>query len=206
MVGVMEGIAIYTAISGGYNRDRSDIMVFKDAPTNKFVEPVMNAKLYKILPHQFVSAPVRIWVDGNIFPLKDLKTIAGELLQGNDIAVFHHPWRNCIYDEHEPAKTRLDKKFHPLIDGQISRYHAEGMPRGFGLAECGVILSRDGDVTREFFNRWWAEVSTWSSRDQVSFPYVWWKMRDRIKVRLIGAMRQVDNKTRFGEWFRYEER
>jgi hypothetical protein len=124
-------------------------------------------------------------------------------LQDYDIAVFHHPWRKCIYEEHEEAKKRLEPKYKPLIDEQISKYRGDAMPAGFGLAECGVILSRANDVTREFFERWWSEISRYSSRDQVSFPYVWWKMGSRIRVRLIGTMRNVTADTRFDEWFRY---
>jgi hypothetical protein len=190
----------YTAICGGYDHSRSDIMVFGDTPANKFTDPVMNAKAYKILPHQFVDAPLRIWMDGNIYPKKDATALVGELLGDYDIAVFKHPWRKCLYEEHTPARQRLAPKFQTLIDEQVGRYQTDGMPRDFALAECGVIVSRACEITREFFDRWWSEVTRYSSRDQMSFPYVWWRMRDRIRVRLVEA------KTRFGEWFQYRSR
>lgn len=197
---------LYTAICGRYDPDRSDIVVFRDAPTDKFVDPVMNAKVYKALPHHFVSAPVRVWMDGNIFPKKAPATIVEELLQDYDIAVFHHPWRRCIYEEHEPARQHLKEPCRPILDEQVRKYRDDGMPAGFGLAECGVVLSRSSDVTAQFFERWWAEISRYSSRDQISFPYVWWTMSRRIRVRLVGTTRSVTADTRFGEWFRYVER
>lgn len=193
-------IVQYTAICGDYDRDRNDIRVFRDSPANKFREPVMSAKIFKALPHQFVDAPLRIWMDGNIFPRKEAPVLVEELLQGNDIAVFRHPWRDCLYDEHGHAKARLSPVYFPFIDGQVERYSREGMPRKFGLAECGVILSRASDRTREFFERWWAEICRWTSRDQMSFPYVCWRMRDRVSVRFVRA------EVRFGEWFRYVNR
>lgn len=187
----------YTAICGSYDHDRSDVLVFRDHQANKFKEPVLNAKVYKILPHQFVDAPVRIWMDGNIYPRKPAETLVDELLGDFDIAVFKHPWRSCVYEEYPRARQRIPQTHWKLIDAQIEKYKKEGMPLGFGLAECGVILSRASDVTREFFERWWAEISRFSWRDQISFPYVWWKMKDRIRIRLIPAA------TRFGEWFKY---
>lgn len=196
-----DGIAAYTAICGGFDPDRNDIRVFRDSAADRFREPVMNAKIYKILPHQWFDEPYRIWMDGNIFPRKDLPTLVEELLGDHDIAVFHHPWRNCIYEEHGPAKARLDPRYHPLIDDQVARYRREGMPARYGLAECGVILSRANEPAREFFERWWAEVTRFSSRDQMSFPYIRWKMGARVRVRFIDRQ-----PTRFGEWFRYVER
>lgn len=193
-------VVAYTAICGGYEPARSDVLVFGDSPTGKFKNPVMNAKAPKILPHRFVDAPFRIWVDGNIYLNRPPVDLVADLLQGYDIAVFRHPWRKCLYDEHEPARERLAPEMRPLIDEQARRYEREGMPRNFGLAECGVILSRANDATREFFDRWWAEVCRFSPRDQMSFPYVWWRMGSRIKVRLLEA------KTRFGDGFRYVER
>jgi alkaline ceramidase TOD1/glycosyltransferase MUCI70-like protein len=197
---------LYTAICGRYEKDRSDIVVFRDKPTDKFVDPVMRAKVYKILPHHFTDAKIRIWMDGNIFPSKPTDALVGELLQDYDIAVFHHPWRKCIYEEYGEARKRLEPKCHPLIDEQVSKYRRDAMPADFGLAECGIILSRSNDATREFFERWWSEISRYSSRDQMSFPYTWWRMKDRIKVRLIGTMRQVTVETRFTPWFRYVQR
>jgi len=201
-------ITLYTAICGSYDKERSDITVFRDTTADKFVDPAMNAKVYKVLPHHFFESKFRIWMDGNIYPKKPPEALIQELLQDHDIAVFHHPWRKCIYDEYPAAKMRLKDTCKPLIDGQIKRYMNKGMPAGFGLAECGVILSRANDATREFFERWWAEICRHSSRDQVSFPYVWWKMSGRIRVRLIGKMRVVtpDNVNRFGEWFQYVTR
>lgn len=199
---------MYTAICGGFDKPRSDILVFGDAPSSKFADPVMNAKVYKVLPHQFVDASVRIWMDGNIYPKKPAETLVTELLEGVDIAVFVHPWRNCLYDEHGQARMRLAPKHQPLIDEQVLCYRKEGMPPNFGLAECGVILSRRSDLTREFFDRWWSEITRWTSRDQMSFPYVWWKMlRFNLLVRLVKPTRtEINNKTRFGEWFEYRER
>ena len=194
-------ITLYTAICGKYDKDRTDVRVFRDKRADKFIEPVMNAKVYKVLPHKFIDSPLRIWMDGNIKPRKGAATLIRELLGEDDIAVFKHPVRKCVYEEYAPARLRLAPHLQALIDDQVARYKADGMPKDFGLAECGVILSRANGATREFFERWWAEISRYSSRDQVSFPYVWWTMRDRIRVRLVGPCT-----TRFGEWFEYVTR
>jgi hypothetical protein len=192
-------VDVYTAICGEYEKSRNGIQVFNDSPSDRFKEPVMNAKVYKILPHLFTKSPYRIWVDGNIFPKRDSSEIIKELLGDHDIATYKHPWRNCLYAESQAARGRLKPEYWPLLDAQVAQYRQEGMPTNFGLAECGVLISRDNATTREFFERWWGQVTRYSSRDQVSFPYVWWKMQDRIKIRLIEAP------TRFGPHFEYRE-
>ena len=174
-------IEVYTAICGGYEKERNDIKVFTD--DSRFKDPVMNAKIYKVLSHKFFRGKT-VWVDGNISLNVEPNNLL-ELLGDNDIAVFRHPYRSCIYQEHPHAKDRLPEDQKPSIDKQIADYRKEGMPQNYGLAECGMIIRKNNPIVEEFNNRWWAEITRYSRRDQISFPYVLWKMGDRIKVKII---------------------
>lgn len=187
---------IYTSVKGGYESKRYDIKSFADDPTDKFKQPVMNAKIYKVLPHKFFDAECSIWVDGNVYPTADAKTIL-KMLGDADIAVFSHPYRKCVYKEAPEARKRVAEENKALIDEQIDNYHKEGMPHDFGLWECGMILRRHNAATEEFGLRWWAEICRYSERDQLSFPYVLWKMADRIKLKTL-----KDN-VRSHKYFRY---
>lgn len=188
-------IKIYTAICGEYERPRDDIEVYSRECL--FNSPVMNAKIFKVLSHKYIKNKYSVWVDGNIFPLVEPKEIVG-LLGDSDIAVFSHPYRSSIYEEHPEAKKRLPVELRPLIDKQIEDYQKEGMPE-WKLAECGMIIRKHSEVVEEFNNRWWAEITRYQQRDQISFPYVWWKMRDRIKIKLL------DGNVRNHEFFKYEK-
>lgn len=192
-------IKVYSAICNKYDNRRKDVHVFYDKKTDKFNTGVMNAKTYKILSHNYFKSTYTIWLDGNIFLKVPPKVLVKEFLKDCDIAVFKHPYRNCIYDELEHAKGRVESKFKGIMNGQIAKYRKEGMPSNFGLAECGMIIRKNNKVTKEFNRRWWCEICSHSHRDQLSFPYVWWKMNDRIKINLI------DGNVRDHKYFKYNQ-
>lgn len=178
-------VQVYSAICGRFDKPRQDIKVFGDHPADRFKMPVMNAKIYKILSHTYFSSQFTVYMDGNIFlnvpPLKLISELLGEA----DMALFRHPYRHCLYQEHEPAKQRILPPFKALMDEQVTRYREQGMPENFGLGECGMLIRRNNAVTAEFNDRWWAEICRYTNRDQMSFPYVLWKMKDRIKLKFI---------------------
>lgn len=181
----VDAIQVYSSICGRFDKPRKDITVFSDRSCDMFKLPVMNAKIYKILAHKYIHADFSIYVDGNIFLNVPVSKLLHELLQGADMALFKHPWRNCLYQEHEHAKQRVLLQLKPLMDEQVSRYREEGMPANFGLGECGMLIRKNNAATQEFNERWWAEICRYTNRDQMSFPYVLWKMQDRIKVNFI---------------------
>lgn len=188
---------IYTAVHGNYEKKRDDIVVFSDKIDDKFKQSVMNAKVYKVLPHRFLDCEYSVWVDGNIFPVVSSGEIK-ELLGNSDIAVFRHPQRNCVYQESFPARERVAEEYRGLIREQMDKYESEGFPAGFGLWECGMIIRKHNEATREFNERWWAEITRFSQRDQLSFPYVMWKMQGKIKLKTL------DGNVRNHKYFRYE--
>lgn len=178
-------VQVYSSICGNFDKPRQDIPVFTDNAADRFKMPVMNAKIYKILAHTYFSSQFTIYVDGNIFLNVPASKLISELLGNADMALFKHPYRNCIYQEHEPAKQRVLPHLKALMDEQVLRYRQEGMPENFGLGECGMLIRRNNAITAEFNDRWWAEICRYTNRDQMSFPYVLWKMEGRIKVNFI---------------------
>lgn len=184
-------VQVYSSICGRIDKPRQDIAVFSDKKSDNFRLPVMNAKIYKVLAHKYIDSNMSVYMDGNIFPNVHSSKMVAELLQGADMAVFRHPWRNCLYQELEHAQARVLPEYKPLMDQQVARYRKEGMPVNFGLAECGMIIRRHNAATEEFNERWWSEICRYTNRDQMSFPYVLWKMKDRIMVNFIpGNVRQ----------------
>lgn len=158
---------IYTAIAGNKDAERNDIKVFT---TDKFVSPRMNAKMFKILPHLFMEDEYSVWMDGNIYPKKTEEEYIS-LLNGKDMAVLVHPERKCLYDEAEFCKLK-GKDTAENIDPQIERYKKAGHPKGSGLWACGFIVRRHTPEMKRLCEQWWAEICAGSSRDQISFPFV----------------------------------
>jgi len=162
-------ITVYTSITGGKDRPRKDIKVF--GSYDRFKDPRMNAKIYKMLPHLFLepSTDYSIFVDGNLF----LK-ISPEVLvdkADKDVAVFEHHARNDVYEEAMRCKEKgLDNP--NIIDNQVKRYKREGFDGG-KLGACFLIVRKHTKEVARLNEKWWAEVTSESVRDQISFPYVY---------------------------------
>jgi len=163
-------IKVYTSITGEKDEPRDDIEVFDFYPY--MVLPVHQAKVFKVLSHQFIEdADYSIWLDGNIKLLIDPDFLVQEWLWGYDIAVWKHFGRDCIYDEASEIE-RLWKGKIPLVREQVEHYRKQGHPEHWGLAECNVIVRKHTDAVKRFNDAWWSEICRWSWRDQLSFPYV----------------------------------
>lgn len=187
---------VYTAIVGGVDDLRSDIMCF--IKYDKFKHNVRNAKIYKVLSHLFLDADVSMWVDGNIFLIKPPEFYLQYLDSSADIALFEHPLRSCLYQEAEPAKERCGmlKEVCTDVDEQISHYKAAGVSEKLGLYECGVLIRRHNKRVERFNNAWWAEICRYSERDQISFMKVLQEYPLEICV--------IDGEVRNHEYFIYK--
>lgn len=171
----------YTAILNNYDKDRSDIKVFKGLESDLFKDPVMNARRYKILSHQFIKGD-SCWLDGNIYCKNNDAII--DLLDDYDLVVFLHPVRKDIFQEHSKALRHIPIKMQGLMAEQVASYRKEGFDGGI-LVESGVLIRKDNEVIRKFNTLWWAELCRWQWRDQISFPYIAWKMKDEIKIKYL---------------------
>lgn len=163
-------IKIYTSIFGNKDNPRDDIKCFTGESDN----PLMAAKKYKILAHKYIDADYSIWVDGNIKPLVDKEVIVNEFLGDNDIAVWEHFLRDCIYDE-ASACIHFNKGKKENIIRQVKYYREQDYPEHNGMGECNVIVRRHNDKVKKFNEDWWEQIQKFSCRDQISFPYVLWK-------------------------------
>jgi hypothetical protein len=155
---------IYTSFTDGYDAPRNDIEVL---PAAKFFD----AKLHKICPHLFLKDEITIWCDGNIYLSAENLLAIEEELKTADVVTMTHPHRNCIYEEAAYCiKHGIGDKVK--INKQSWEYLAEGYPRKNGLYACGVIARRNIQKINELNEVWIDHCIKWSSRDQISFPFV----------------------------------
>lgn len=174
---------LYTAISGNKDPLRTDIKCFTEY--DKFNKPVLNAKIYKVLPYQFLDTDISVWMDGNEFPLIGEDKML-EFLGDNDIALFPHEFRSSVFEEIEAIKY-----FYPEHWTMVEKYKHRLLKLGFedryGLGHCGILIRRHNDRTRKFCDMWWSEITSHCTRDQISFPYVMSKCPE-VKVKLINEI------------------
>lgn len=145
----------------------------------RFQSPRRNSRVPKMLSHKFTETEYSIWIDGNLKLLKTLEEIVATYLKDHDIALFKHPDRDCLYDEGIVcAVNKLDDP--EVIKRQLAAYEREGYATHKGLCECNFIVRRHTPKIKALNEKWFAEYSTYSARDQISFMYA----VDQVGVRL----------------------
>lgn len=171
----MPKIITYTAITNAKDAPRDDIQVFSDF--NKFVSPVMNAKIYKILPHKFLDCDISIWLDGNIFLKVPQEKLVEDFLGDSDLALFNHNHSSQLGYEVRWIKYALrhrvnKKELLKEIDDQVDYYTKQGLTNRMKMVMGGMLIRRHTPLVTQFNEAWWAEVCQWSQRDQISLPAI----------------------------------
>ena len=148
---------------------RHEYMNFSLDPTYKNRR---NAKVYKVLPHLFLPEyEYFIWLDSTHILEADPDELIETYLTKSDIAVFKHPERDCVYEEGNIVKQiGFD---HPnLVEDQLDFYMDMGYPKHNGLYELPVRIQRNTKKIQQLGLMWWEQICMFSSRDQISFPFV----------------------------------
>ena len=163
-------LTIYTSFTEGYDRPRSDVK-FIPAEVGRYKNDAKNAGIVKHLYWKYgVETPFNMWVDGSIYPT-EAPEVYLDMLGDNDIVLFRHPWRDCIYKEIDET-LRLKFDLPEIAEPIAKRYRKEGYPERNGLGETGVLIRRDSKLVRRFFSELWKEIASGSHRDQLAFNYV----------------------------------
>jgi len=173
---------VYTAITGDRDNRREDVLCFGDA--GRFHRPVMEAKIYKILPHKFFDDNITIWVDGNISLKESPERLVEEFLEDADISCFKHPFRKSIWEEFHVLKNdlRFNNEWLQTKLREQEEYYKKLDLQIIGLYECNFLIRRNTPKVRRAMNDWWAEICRWQWRDQVSFPYIVCKHKLKVNV------------------------
>lgn len=156
----------YTSITDGKDAPRDDITVLSGY--DEFKSPVMNAKIYKILPHKFLDTDVSVWMDGNIYPLKPVGWYK-EWLKDSDIAVFRHYKSKNLDWELKWIKYKFNRRSEVYLKAieQTEHYKKTGeWPKELYMG--GFIIRRHTPEVARFNEAWWAEICRWGQRDQLS--------------------------------------
>lgn len=213
-------IAIYSCIIGRYDKINepvypekevdyfmfTDLEIPKDSiwkkidvtnfPQYKEMSPFQMNRLIKFLPELFLPGyDYSIYIDGNIEPVASLTGFIVNM-GGYSFGVHYHSSRDCIYEE-KVAIEYYKKADMEIVSTQLNLYEKDGFPHHYGLFENSVLIRdhHDRDVS-ELMKLWWNEYLKYPTRDQLSLPYLIWKVNfpnDRIFI--LG--RNLDRNPRF---------
>lgn len=176
---------------------RLSLVCFSDRPrapngwrvkvvTPTYNHPRLDSKWYRMMPHlELRQYDLTIWVDatfqlGNVRSFVDmcLETLRSDKSDGYGSALFQDPECLDIYHEAAFSINRWPNKYPAhVINAQVNHYRAEGLPNPHKMYGGGIHV-RDNRVewVRRMNLLWFTECIRWSHQDQISLPYVLWKM------------------------------
>jgi hypothetical protein len=120
-----------------------------------------------------------VWIDANIVILspvfaEDVVKVCGDA----PLALWPHPDRDNIHDEVEASYYLAPEKYQDQpLRRQAICYSEQGFKDDWGLYATGCLVwNLAHPHTKELARRWLAENQEWSYQDQISLPYVLWRM------------------------------
>ncbi|MCG9565839.1 glycosyltransferase domain-containing protein [Vibrio chagasii] len=190
----MKHRVVYTVISGNYdkltevkNESGIDYYIVSDSEINipsgwkllvisdsGYTGHLFN-RYYKINPHLlFQEYDESLYIDGNITIISDINSLFDYALLDNEIALYNHPERKCVYDEAEVLKT-VGYDYFYKINEQMKGYKREGF-KSDALYEGNIIFRKHNTLPMtNVAASWFKELTTKVSRDQLSLTYCCFK-------------------------------
>lgn len=199
-----KSVVVYTAIRDGYDKLKEPKVInnnfkyicFTNNNINSEVWEVINPKEYidteietywdkklKIMPHKFFPEyDTSIWVDGSMQIIGEISEYMTMYQKYSDILMMPHYERECVYEE-AAACIMQGKGQKKDIINQISYYCSESYPYDNGLV-CGGFMVRNHNIgyVKKVMEDWWKQICIFSTRDQISLPYVLWKNQCVVDV------------------------
>ncbi|XP_054817286.1 probable hexosyltransferase MUCI70 [Prosopis cineraria] len=158
------------------------VVVVRDLP---FSDQRLNGKIPKMLSHRlFPQAEYSIWVDSKSQFRRDPLGVLEALLWRSNfvLAISEHGARGSVYDEAK-AVVKKNKATPKEVEVQINQYRKDGLPQDKrfngkkALSEASIIVRKHTPLTNLLMCLWFNEVVRFTSRDQLSFPYVLWRLK-----------------------------
>lgn len=133
------------------------------------------ARFHKLCPHLVLPGSEKaIWIDSNVEVLGDVRPLIRSFIEGGaDVALFPHPSGRTVAEEIDFAirAGRIGHAFYEAAERQKSRYATAGV-LGSEVAETSIVFYRlSSEALRAACEAWWAEITNFTERDQVSQPF-----------------------------------
>jgi hypothetical protein len=194
-----EKIAVYTCITGGYDRilppidpvPGIDHILFTDRPEMPArgwqvrplapaagADPALANRYHKLLPHAVLpDHDASLYLDANIRIKASLAPLFAEIFAGPEhMAVYVHPSRRTIREECAACLAAGRVRDPEALRAEVAAYLADGFPDAGTLTGNSILIRRhQRPEIRAAMAAWWDLVSRHSGRDQISLPYLRWK-------------------------------
>lgn len=191
---------IYTCITGGYDALRQpdiaeetcDYYAISDDPAiesgawkyldidavvpDRSISAKDKTRYCKMHPYEiFQEYDYSIYLDGSIKIKNPIAHYVGKV-SSSGLAIHRHKIQDCIYIDGIFVEW-LGVVEKDEIIRELGRYMEEGLPRKFGMLECGMIITDlHNEIGKRICQQWFEAYQNGAKRDQFSFVYALWKM------------------------------
>jgi len=189
----MSKIAIYTCVTGGYDKIASpenlpedfgwfcftasmgeETLAPKDCRDNIDIARWHKMHPEAVIPKEFEFS---VWIDGNIQIVNDqfYEKIREFIADGVTYVGIKHPQRDDVFEEAYKVISNGKESLCNMM--RVTKFlKKEGMPRHSGLDETNVIFrAHNSSEVIAFDKLWWETYFKFPHRDQMSHPYCMWK-------------------------------
>lgn len=145
------------------------------------ISPRMMSRKLKWNPNKYIGNDIThsIWLDSQCYFLYDpIEIVKYYLGTRYHTAIHHHTDLNSIYIEGMVSSYVYKTDKPEIINRQIEKYYNEGMPYNYDHFETGVLIRKNNDKSNKLSEQVFDELLRHSIRDQISTPYVVWKLRN----------------------------
>ena len=163
---------------------KSDLWEIRQVDGLEEGTPRRTARKYKALSHEYFNSEYTLWLDNSCVCKVDFKLALEGYLKDHDWAVHRHIDRESVAQEAQICITRrLDSP--KVIKEQLNSYVDKGFnSHANELFETGITMRRKTSAVIKANELWWEQIRTYSVRDQISLPFVFW-MNPDLKVNKI---------------------
>ena len=156
---------------------------------DNLADPRRKSRLPKILAHKYLPPhDISVYIDSSLqIKAPDIKKMIDECMEGNDIALYKHYKRDCVYDEIEFVINSKDR----IVDDKekckatLKMYEDISYPKHNGLFENAFIFRKNTPNIQKLNEIWWQEYEKGTERDQFVLMYTLWQTKikpNTIKV------------------------
>jgi O-antigen biosynthesis protein len=148
------------------------------------------AKFFKLNLHrlpELSNYQAVVWLDGTVQVTNPrCAEICIEFLnEGKNLATFVHEFRKGTLKEEVAAShferytsTYWNRQHQPYqdVDKQYNEYLKQGFSDVGIWVTCFVLFDMRKDISKLFLQEWWMQTLMHTTQDQISFPFVCWKL------------------------------
>ena len=158
----------------------SDFWDVRITSLDKNISPRMNSRFHKWNPANVLEDFTHsIWMDSQCYFVNEPTAIVNHFLGDNyHTAIHRHTDLTSSYVEGMVSSYVYKTDKPTVINRQLEKYFDAGLPYNYDHYETGILIRKNNSEANMLSSKVYNELLEHSIRDQISTPFVVWKLRE----------------------------